>query len=266
MRVLIRTSKWAIWARRFGSFAFPLAILSVWMHRQGVIESAGFQLVAVLTMACAALGLGLGLVAFVRLWFTGDRGWGRAVTGVMLGVICLAPVAYAAYQSRNFPAITDLTTDPVQPLVLAAPLVPPVLDAEQLAQQVAAFPNLIARRYALDAPRVFALAEELAVGQGWEIVTARAPAGAVGQGAFTANVVTLLGWRDAVGVRVSGDREGSIVDMRSASTHALPDLGENGRRVEGFLAALDVAVTTFLRENPEAPGDTEPTAPVQGER
>jgi hypothetical protein len=34
MRILIRTSKWAIWARRFGSLALPLAAIPVLMHRE----------------------------------------------------------------------------------------------------------------------------------------------------------------------------------------------------------------------------------------
>ncbi|MOA69555.1 hypothetical protein D3C78_1978140 [compost metagenome] len=40
--------------------------------------------------------------------------------------------------------------------------------------------------------------------------------------------------------------------MRSASLNAQHDFGSNGRRIETFLAALDDAVTTLLRDNPSA--------------
>jgi hypothetical protein len=131
----------------------------------------------------------------------------------------------------------------------------------------AAFPNLIARRYALDAPRTFDLALAIANRLGWQIGAAQRPAGPLEEGEFAALVVTLIGFRDEVGVRVAGDSEGAVVDMRSAAGSAWPDLGENGRRIESFLATLDADVTTFLRENPETPDDAgaaEPPPVVQG--
>ena len=45
MRILIRTSKWAIWARRFGSFAVPLTVIPVFMHREQMIASSDFVII-----------------------------------------------------------------------------------------------------------------------------------------------------------------------------------------------------------------------------
>ncbi|MCY1559598.1 hypothetical protein D9M68_966500 [compost metagenome] len=64
--------------------------------------------------------------------------------------------------------------------------------------------------------------------------------------------MTLPGWREEVVIRVTGTDETSVVDMRSASLNALHDFGSNGQRIEAFLAALDDAVTTLLRDNPNA--------------
>jgi len=75
-------------------------------------------------------------------------------------------------------------------------------------------------------------------------------------------VVTLPGWREEVVIRVTGTATNSTVDMRSASLNALHDFGSNGLRVEAFLAALDDAVTTLLRDNPNANQPLE-VAPVE---
>ena len=59
MRILIRTSKWAIWSRRFGSLALPLMVLPVFLHRERLISSTDFFVVEAVAMLVAALALGL---------------------------------------------------------------------------------------------------------------------------------------------------------------------------------------------------------------
>ena len=39
MRILVRTSRWAIWARRLGNFALPLAVIPILMHRAEAINT-----------------------------------------------------------------------------------------------------------------------------------------------------------------------------------------------------------------------------------
>src|SRR5688572_14563286 len=99
MRILIRTSKWAIWARRFGSLALPLAVVPVFMHRERMITSDDFHVIELVAMGVAALALVLALGAFVRLWVTGDHGWGKAVTGLIFSLICLAPAVFLFMQT-----------------------------------------------------------------------------------------------------------------------------------------------------------------------
>ena len=78
--------------------------------------------------------------------------------------------------------------------------------------------------------------------------------------------MTLLGWREEAAIRVRGVPQGSVVSMRSAALHPGHDLGENGRRIEEFLAALDQQVTLLLRDAPvTAPPIEEEAAPeVEG--
>ena len=115
MRILIRTSKWAIWARRFGSLALPLAIVPVFMHRERMITSSDFHVVEFVAIGVAALALVLAFGAFVRLWMTGDLGWGKAVTGLLLSLIVLLPAAFLFSLALRYPAVSDVTTDFARP-------------------------------------------------------------------------------------------------------------------------------------------------------
>jgi hypothetical protein len=264
MRILIRTSKWAIWSRRIASFALPLAIVPIFMHRAGMIPSETFHILEYAAIVAALVGLGMALVAFVRLWIIGDRGWVRATMGVVFSLVVLVPAAYALYAYWHYPLTTDVYTDLADPPLLVSD-VPPVRMTADLARSiVAAFPNVASRTYPLGPEQVFEVALTLAAARGWEVEARQAPQGPLGEGQLNAIVLTLLGWRDEVSVRVTGVPEGSTVAMRSASQVGIHDLGENGRRIEEFLLALDTEVTVIMRDAALAPPVEEPAE--EGER
>jgi hypothetical protein len=252
MRILVRTSKWAIWARRLGSFALPLAIIPVFMHRQGLIPSATFQTTEVVAITVAVLALIAALAAFVRLWLTGDRGWGTATLGLFCSLVCLLPLAYGLVLLLRYPMLTDISTDPADPPLLATGLqsVPPSPDLAAAIE--AAFPNAKTRSYPLGPAQVFALANALAQARGWEVRVRREPRSALDEGQIDAVATTLLGWRDEVAIRIRAAADGSSVAMRSASLSDVRDLGANGTRIEEFLVALDNEVTVMLRDTPAA--------------
>ena len=273
MRILIRTSKWAILARRLGSLAIPLTVIPVLLHREHFIPSDVFLVLALLAAAVAALAVLFGLFALVRLWYTGDQGWGRALGGMVLGLLCLMPVAYFTAMAFKFPPVTDIaTTDRSRlPLVLepdTAVMPPPKLLAA--AQIETIFPNVKTRTYPLDAQQAYDIVLRMVTDRGWDIRLQRSPATPNGSGEINARIVTLAGWREEAVLRVSGTADGVNVDMRSASINALHDFGSNGGRIEEFLVALDTEITTVLRDNPNAtqPVEADPeddTAPSAGE-
>lgn len=263
MRILIKTSKWATWARRLGSVAVPLVIISVAFHRLGVITSeqflaaAGSAALVALTSAVAAL------IALAQLWQSGDRGWGRALSGLLLGLVCLAPFAWFGVQALRYPAVTDIATTnrgqlPLifDPGTIAMP--PPKLLAPEAIGTT--FPNLATRTYPLGQFQTYALVHGLIEDNGWHIVRERPPTETWTPALINARTQTVVGWREEVAVSVAGDADRSIVDMRSVSLNALHDFGSNGLRIERFLIALDGAVTELLRDNPNAnqPLDDEP--------
>ena len=173
MRILIRTSKWAIWARRFGSLALPLAIIPILLHRERLILSADFAIIETVAMVVAGIGLFLALGAFVRLWITGDQGWGKATAGFFLSLICLAPFGVLAFLAARYPSTADIATDRADPpgIVSQLPAHPPA----DPAAVAAAFPNAQDRTYPIEAAQMFAIVDGLVGARGWEPRARREP-------------------------------------------------------------------------------------------
>ena len=273
MRILIRTSKTAIWARRIGRIAIPLVILPVGMHHLGLIDSPSFFTVALLALAVAGLATLVGMLALVRLWFSGDQGWGKALSGLFLGLICLAPFAYYGYYAWRFPPVTDIATVPRGELPLlflpdTAKMPPPKLISPE--EQARIFPNAETRSYPLDVVSLFGVVKRLIENEGWDIRLLREPGPDGEPGRINARITTLPGWREEAVFRVSPTASGAKVDMRSASINAPHDFGSNGSRISRFMVNLDNEVTTLLRDNPtagqQAPAeDDEPAPSVAGE-
>ena len=246
MRILIRTSKWAIWARRLGSLALPVTIVPVFLHREQMIASGDFVVTEAVAAGLAALAVFLALGAFARLWVTGDRGWGRAASGLLFGIACLLPFAWLGYQAVRYPMANEVTVAPTSAAL-----------RDRMAE---AFPNARTRSYPVDATAMFPTVDNLVPERGWDVRIQRAPPTALDTGQINAIAMTLFGWRDEVAIRVAGTAQGSTIDMRSVPLGGFHDFGENGRRIEEFLLALDQKITLTLRDAPQAPaaGETEP--------
>lgn len=258
MRIFIHTSKWAIWSRRLGSFALPLTIIPVFLYRAQLIETLAFEVAEAAAIAVSVLAVVLAGAAFVHIWVSGDRGWGRAVSGGLLGLLCLVPVGYLVFLGLQFPLSGQVTTDTADPPVLIAAAPPTTTETEALLSTT--YPNARPRTYPLSPAEVFALAENLVAERGWDIQLNRPPQLADEEGQLNAIATTLFGWRDEVSVRVRNDAAGSRVDVTSAALSALHEPGSNGSRIESLLSALDQAVTVTLRDAavtappvPEAP-------------
>lgn len=252
MRILIRTSKWAIWARRLASLVLPLVVITVALHWQRLITSDVFLVAAIVVGAIAVITLLVSLIALARLWHTGDQGWGRALLGLLVSLLCLVPYGWYGALALQYPAVTDMaTTERGQLPLLFEPGMetmptPRVLDA---VRQKAVFPNVAPRTYPLAPAQTFALVNRMVDERGWTVLLSDAPVDTA-PGRITAQATTLLGWREEIVLRVMADPEGSRVDMRSASINAVHDFGSNGGRIEEFLVALDTEMTTLLRDNP----------------
>lgn len=247
MRILVRTSRWAVWARRFGALALPLAAIPILLHRAHVITDQNFIDVEAVALGIAVIALLSAVVALVRLWFTGDQGWWKATLALFFALLCLAPAGFFAWEVYHFPESADVTTDFVNPPMLVS-FVPQQFSSPAERQRIeTAFPNARSRNYPISATQIFDVVSGLIDDRGWEVRAQRVPANQLDTGQLNAVVTTLLGFRHEVAIRVAGNADGTTVAMRSTSLFDFPDFGQNGQRVEQFLLDLDAQVTLMLR-------------------
>ncbi|MCB9993363.1 MAG: DUF1499 domain-containing protein [Hyphomicrobiaceae bacterium] len=268
MRVLIRTSRWAIWSRRLAAFALPVLVFSVLLHRLKMLDTSTFLLVLGLASFLAFLGLATGLIAYFRLWHTGDRGWGRATLGILISLICLVPAGYAGFLFVRYPYTNEVTTDWTNPPELITTANENAMPRGGIAQIVAAFPNAVTRIYPIDAPALFDSAAQLMVSRGWQILSRREPNQFGRAGQVNATSQSLFGFVDEISVVVLGTREGAKLDIRSASVYGADDLGANGTRIEAFLVDLDDQINEAILARQAVSGvpdeEDAPANPVPG--
>ncbi|MDB5622514.1 MAG: hypothetical protein JWR39_1077, partial [Devosia sp.] len=222
MRILIRTSKSAIWARWLGGLAVPLLVIPVLMHRLRLITSDLFLAAVLLAGLVALVAVATAMVALWRLWLSGDQGWGRALGGLMLGLACLVPFAWYGNLALSYPPVTDIATIErgAMPLLfepgMAAMPPPRTLSP---AEAATIFPNVETRTYPLTVEQAYEVVLRLVNSLGWELRLERPPEGDE-PGRINAQIMTWPGWREEAVFRVEAAPEGSRVDMRSASLHA----------------------------------------------
>lgn len=245
MRVLIRTSRWAIWSRRVGTFALALVISSIALHRFAFLESATFVWLAGGAWILAVLAILFGFAAYIRLWFTGDRGWARATLGVVLGLVALAPIFVSAYQALEAPWTNYVSTTDPHPMLISAA-------SENLNQRVetsnilAQFPNIYARSARLDAGVMFDLVLAEMELREWTILAARRPTQFQPTGQINAQELNWMGFAEEISVSVQTQGQRVHVNAISASAFAAFDFGSNGRRLEDFLLALDEEINAQI--------------------
>jgi Protein of unknown function (DUF1499) len=256
MRILVRTSKWAVWARRIGALALPLAAIPVLLHREHLITSDNFLVIEAIALTLAALAVIMAFIAFARLWFTGDQGWWKASLALIFGVVCLVPAAYFGYEVIHQPSSPDVTTDFPNPPALVSFVTSRFVTPDERSRIETQFPNARSRNYPIAAPEMFDTVASLVDDRGWDVRASRRPTTQLETGELNAVVTTLLGFRQEVAIRVAGGTDGTTIAVRSASLTGFPDFGENGQRIEAFLLDLDNQVTVMLRDaGPATPAD-----------
>jgi uncharacterized protein (DUF1499 family) len=245
-------SQVAAWSARFGLFAFAVALLSIIIVRSGFLDIAP----ALATFAAALMFAGLAILfafaAFVAIWRHGTRGLGRAVGGMLLGLLLLAYPGYLGYRAQKQPAINDVTTDTANPprfgvLARLRPRGTSDYPGQRFAeQQRAAYPDIEPLQYDAPAATAYRVALAVVTKRKWNILDTQAPApGRPGDIEAVARTL-IMGFRDDVVVRVTQVGAGTRIDVRSASRYGTHDFGANARRVTGLLTEIDDAMDDAL--------------------
>lgn len=250
----VPTSQLATWSGRLGIFAVAVAILSILIVRSGILETEPALATFAAALIFAAFAILLAFAGFIVIWRQGLGGLGRAVSGLLLGIALLTYPGYLAYRGSKLPAINDITTDPGDPpsFGVLARLRPRGIDkypgARVAALQNKYYPDLNTLEYAASARLAYQVALKVVRERKWHIVDTQPPR--PGQdGVIEAVARTLImGFRDDVVVRVRASKEGSLIDVRSASRVGTGDFGTNARRVSNLLSDIDDAMGDAMSE------------------
>lgn len=253
------TSRLAIWARRFALFAIVVSLLAIIIGRAGFLEIIP-SLAAVggaLIVSVVAVALALG--AFVVIWRDGLAGFGMAITAFAIGVGILAYPSYLATKAYRLPAISDITTDPIDPPRFEAiarlrsrdanPILYAGLRAAEL--QKAAYPNIQPVYLPVQPEVAFEATMSVMTRRKLRPVDARPPQTGRRDGRIEVVFRTpVMGFRDDVVIRIRSDPEGARIDLRSTSRYGRHDFGTNAARIASLAEDIEEAVATLAPEKP----------------
>ncbi len=259
----VPVSRLATWSWRFALFGLAVAVLSIIIVRIDLLEIAPALVTFGAALLFALLAVAVAFFAFVAIWRQGLLGLGRAISGLLLGVLLLAYPGYLGYRANKLPAINDVTTDTAHPPPFGklAALRPPgtaIYPAKFAALQEEVYPEIVPLEFDASPQTAYRETLKLIEKRKWQVVDEMPPVGR-SDGTIEAVAHTLImGFPDDVVIRVSADGKGARVDVRSASRFGLNDFGANARRVAALLEDIDDAVSSAPPELTAPPTDTAP--------
>lgn len=235
----------AIWSKRIGLFAAPVAVIAVFAQRSGRLDYLPAVSAIGASMLLGLIAVLLGVIAMAVIWVRGNRGGAAAALGIVAGLCVLVPPSYFLLRGWELPPLTDIATDPADPpaFIFASaerrpgdnPLAHPG-DSAAVAQ-MAAYPDIQPLRVSQPPDETFALALQLVEQRGWRVLDS----GSGSQRIEAVDTSPVLRMVYDIVIEITPDGAGSRVDMRSASRTGQRDLGANADRIRAFLAELQTA-------------------------
>jgi len=234
-----RISAFASWLGKFAPSCILAGLLGIQL---GAIPPLGGFLFYQIGLLAGLLALLLGLAGiFLTSSGRDPKGQQSAWLGAASGTLIITLTIIGAGPGIGSPPINDITTDLADPPAFApASEVPEYADrdmsypAEFVGVVKAAYPHLGPLRVAMSRDEAYERALRVAEELGWEIVH-RDPEG----GSFDARDTSLLfRFVDDVAVRVRGEENEAVIDLRSKSRDGRGDLGANAARIESFVEAF----------------------------
>ena len=256
------TSRLAVWARRLAIFSWPVALLAIIIERAGMFEIVPVLATFGAALLLATLAILLAFAAFAVIWHTGSDGIGHTVTAVLVGLALLAYPAFIAIKGYRLPAISDITTDPIDPPRYEAiarlrsreanPVAYAGLYAAEL--QKSAYPDIEPLNVPIPPPAAYEAVRNLIIKRRWQIINERVPQAGRRDGLIEAVARTpVMGFRDDVVVRIRGSGQGAKIDARSSSRYGRYDFGANAARLRALLEDIDDVAVVDKTEKPVRP-------------
>src|SRR5690242_475294 len=253
----------ATWSRNLAVFAVVTVLVSVVIVRFGFLEMKPAMATFFGGLAIAGLSILVGLGAFAAIWQNGSRGMSRILLALLIDAVVLAYPAYLGLQYRKLPPIHDITTDPIDPPRFEAlarlrtgegtnPAVYAGLYSAE--QQRQAYPDIETVELDVPVQRAYEVTLQLVTKRKWLIIDERPPQLPRRIGHIEAVARTpIMGFREDVSIRIAPDRDGSRVDIRSASRYFESDLGSNAARVSKLIDDISTAAESASLKKPQPP-------------
>lgn len=246
-----RTSAAAMWARRLALFSAILLVVSTAGHRFALIETIAYLSLLGIVLALALTALLMAGLGYSRLWEYGDRGGRAATRGVLVAMLVLLPFGLGAYRFFALPALTDISTDTLDPPALqfaAAARSAGMNRVSSISQedaelQIAFYPSATGRRYPFAVDRAHDIVVAVFQNLGWRVVNDTGMHLELQEITIEAEARSpVTGFVSDVAVRIVDEGDSSYVDIRSASRYGLHDLGDNAAKIDRFFAAIEAEV------------------------
>ncbi|MEQ1717830.1 MAG: DUF1499 domain-containing protein [Hyphomicrobium sp.] len=266
----------ARWGSRLAFFSALLLVAALFLHRIFGLPTPYALNLAGTAFAGAALAVVMAAVAGLDIWVTGRQGTARVVIAGGVAMALLAVPVATWIISRDWPAITDVTTDTANPPAFVELVGARPAGANPLAYRQDDFAALQTSGY----PDLKTLAVPRSVEDTYEVVlqalsklklkpVAQTPPAEAADGAGSVELsdrTLILGFRDDVAIRVGGDDTSSKVDVRSSSRYGRHDFGRNAERVRMILkeivGRLEATVPTVGRRAPAVNANKAAKKPV----
>jgi uncharacterized protein (DUF1499 family) len=238
-------SRLAVWSRRLAVFALIVALLAIGIERADLLEIVPVMVTFGAALVLASLAVLVAFAAFIGLWHNGGKGFGQALVAMVIGAGLLGYPGYLGYLAYTLPELKDVTTDPIDPprFEVVARLRPPNTSAypglATAELQKEAWPDIEPLIVPVSTRAAFDATMTLITKRKWRIVDARAPLpGRDGHIEAIART-PIMGFRDDVVVRIRATRQGTQIDLRSASRYGYTDFGGNAGRVMALRDDID---------------------------
>lgn len=182
---------------------------------------------------------------FGAVWsgLSGARlGFALTLIGLLSCLAISVNLWYWKETAETVPRIHDITTDTENPPLFKAILTirkDAPNSAEYGGPQIAAmqragYPDLVPLLLPVNSNEAFQKALSTAVEMGWEIVEANQAEGRI----EATDKTFWLGFKDDIVVRITPEKSGSRIDVRSVSRVGVSDAGTNAKRIRKFLARV----------------------------
>ena len=246
-------SRAAMWSLRLAVFLPVLAALSVLGHRGAFVDTPTFLILIVVIGVLLALALLLFAIGMRSLWLYGMRGGRRLSWAMLLMLPLIAAYAWAGVAWISHPALTDVSTDLVDPPLFSSEIARAGANATALVagDLIDGYPELVGQRFSAPLDVVDEQVRAVANRLGWRLAQQRGRIGADDAILLQYEHQTpILRMPVQLVVRSTDEGDTIFIDVRSRMPYVAHDLGHNARLVRRFLFDLDFAMIGVAEPQP----------------